>query len=165
MTRALPWRESGFVHSPGLSREIPDSDQLEEEPFFHVTKGTAENHQAEICSHHGHRSKVWNKREHEKSFNRPRARQNKQDAENSTGRRSCSKTDCKASMHVKRRPDGKWVIHSFVKEHNHELLPAQAVSEQTRKMYAAMARQFAEYKTVVGLKNEKSPFDKGGIWA
>ena len=106
-------------------------------------------------------SRYGTKREHDKSFNRPRARQNKQDAENSTGRRSCSKTDCKASMHVKRRPDGKWVIHSFVKEHNHELLPAQAVSEQTRKMYAAMARQFAEYKTVVGLKNEKSPFDKG----
>ncbi|PON77607.1 FHY3/FAR1 family [Trema orientale] len=46
-------------------------------------------------------------------------------------------------------------------EHNHELLPAQAVSEQTRKMYAAMARQFAEYKNVVGLKNDpKNPFDK-----
>ncbi|XP_054815505.1 protein FAR-RED ELONGATED HYPOCOTYL 3-like isoform X1 [Prosopis cineraria] len=106
-------------------------------------------------------SRYGTKREHDKSFNRPRARQNNQDTENSTGRRSCSKTDCKASMHVKRRPDGKWVIHSFVKEHNHELLPAQAVSEQTRKMYAAMARQFAEYKTVVGLKSERNPFDKG----
>ncbi|KAK7322502.1 hypothetical protein VNO77_25883 [Canavalia gladiata] len=107
-------------------------------------------------------SRYGTKREYDKtSFNRSRARQNKQDSENSTGRRSCSKTDCKASMHVKRRPDGKWVIHSFVKEHNHELLPAQAVSEQTRRMYAAMARQFAEYKTVVGLKNEKNPFDKG----
>lgn len=64
-------------------------------------------------------------------------------------------------MHVKRRPDGKWIIHRFEKEHNHELLPAQAVSEQTRKMYAAMARQFAEYKNVVGLKNDSSnPFDK-----
>jgi hypothetical protein len=65
-------------------------------------------------------------------------------------------------MHVKRRPDGKWIIHRFEKEHNHELLPAQAVSEQTRKLYAAMARQFAEYKNVVGLKNDsKNPFDKG----
>ncbi|GKV21455.1 hypothetical protein SLEP1_g31434 [Rubroshorea leprosula] len=107
-------------------------------------------------------SRYGTKREYDKSYNRPRARQSKQDPENSTGRRSCSKTDCKASMHVKRRQDGKWVIHSFVKEHNHELLPAQAVSEQTRKMYAAMARQFAEYKNVVGLKNDpKSPFDKG----
>lgn len=107
-------------------------------------------------------SRYGTKREYDKSYNRPRARQNKQDPENGTGRRSCSKTDCKASMHVKRRPDGKWVIHSFVKEHNHELLPAQAVSEQTRKMYAAMARQFAEYKNVVGLKNDpKNPFDKG----
>lgn len=106
-------------------------------------------------------SRYGTKREYDKSFNRPRARQNKQESENSTGRRSCSKTDCKASMHVKRRQDGKWVIHSFVKEHNHELLPAQAVSEQTRRMYAVMARQFAEYKTVVGIKNEKNPFEKG----
>ncbi|CAL5201219.1 unnamed protein product [Lathyrus oleraceus] len=106
-------------------------------------------------------SRYGTKREYDKSFNRPRARQNKQESENSTGRRSCSKTDCKASMHVKRRSDGKWVIHSFVKEHNHELLPAQAVSEQTRRMYAVMARQFAEYKTVVGIKSEKNPFEKG----
>lgn len=107
-------------------------------------------------------SRYGTKREYDKSFNRPRARQSKQDPENGTGRRSCAKTDCKASMHVKRRPDGKWVIHSFVKEHNHELLPAQAVSEQTRKMYAAMAKQFAEYKNVVGLKNDpKGTFDKG----
>ncbi|KAK6249845.1 hypothetical protein SCA6_003850 [Theobroma cacao] len=106
-------------------------------------------------------SRYGTKREYDKSFNRPRARQSKQDPDNTTGRRSCSKTDCKASMHVKRRPDGKWVVHSFVKEHNHELLPAQAVSEQTRRMYAAMARQFAEYKNVVGLKNDpKNPFDK-----
>ncbi|KAH7533614.1 hypothetical protein FEM48_Zijuj04G0150400 [Ziziphus jujuba var. spinosa] len=74
-------------------------------------------------------SRYGTKREYDKSFNRPRSRQNKQDPENATGRRSCSKTDCKASMHVKRRPDGKWVIHNFVKEHNHELLPAQAVTE------------------------------------
>ncbi|XWS37537.1 hypothetical protein CRYUN_Cryun19dG0051800 [Craigia yunnanensis] len=86
-------------------------------------------------------SRYGTKPEYEKSFNRPRARQSKQDPENTTGRRSCSKTDCKASMHVKRRPDGKWVVHSFVKEHNHE---------------------FAEYKNVVGLKNDsKNPFDKG----
>ncbi|XP_022979049.1 LOW QUALITY PROTEIN: protein FAR-RED ELONGATED HYPOCOTYL 3-like [Cucurbita maxima] len=106
-------------------------------------------------------SRYGMKREYDKSFNRPRMRQTKQESENSTGRRACAKTDCKASMHVKRRGDGKWVIHSFFKLHNHELLPAQAVSEQTRKMYAAMARQFAEYKNVVGLKNDsKNPFDK-----
>lgn len=107
-------------------------------------------------------SRYGTKREHDKSFNRPRSRQGtNQDPENASGRRSCSKTDCKASMHVKRRPDGKWIIHRFEKDHNHELLPAQAVSEQTRKMYAAMARQFAEYKNVVGLKNDSSnPFDK-----
>ncbi|GAB2279753.1 Protein FAR-RED ELONGATED HYPOCOTYL 3 [Dionaea muscipula] len=107
-------------------------------------------------------SRYGTKREYDKSLNRPRARQvNKQESETATGRRSCGKTNCKASMHVKRRQDGKWVIHSFFKEHNHELLPAQAVSEQTRKMYADMARQFAEYKNVVGMKNDsRSPFDR-----
>ncbi|GKA67257.1 protein FAR-RED elongated hypocotyl 3 isoform X2 [Tanacetum coccineum] len=107
-------------------------------------------------------SRYGTKREQDKSFNRPRSRQgNNQDPENASGRRSCSKTDCKASMHVKRRSDGKWIIHRFEKDHNHDLLPAQAVSEQTRKMYAAMARQFAEYKNVVGLRIEASnPFDK-----
>uniref|UniRef100_A0A803KWX6 Protein FAR1-RELATED SEQUENCE n=1 Tax=Chenopodium quinoa TaxID=63459 RepID=A0A803KWX6_CHEQI len=106
-------------------------------------------------------SRYGTKREYDKG-NRPRIRQcNKQEPESATGRRSCGKTNCKASMHVKRRPDGRWVIHSFIKEHNHELLPAQAVSEQTRKMYAAMARNYAEYKNVVGLKNDaKIPFDK-----
>ncbi|KAH8485987.1 hypothetical protein H0E87_027433 [Populus deltoides] len=104
-------------------------------------------------------SRYGTKREYDKSFNRPRSRQTKQDPENGTSRRSCSKTDCKASMHVKRRPDGKWVIHSFVKEHNHGLLPAQAVSEQTRRMYAAMAQQFAEYKNVADRYEEEAKAD------
>ncbi|KAH6788691.1 far-red elongated hypocotyls 3 [Perilla frutescens var. frutescens] len=108
-------------------------------------------------------SRYGTKREYEKSLNRPRSRQgSNQDAENATGRRACAKTDCKASMHVKRRSDGKWIIHRFEKEHNHELLPAQAVSEQTRRMYAAMARQFAEYKSAVGLKHDsRGQFEKG----
>lgn len=38
--------------------------------------------------------------------------------------RSCPKTDCKASMHMKRRQDGKWFIFGFVKEHNHEICPS-----------------------------------------
>lgn len=37
--------------------------------------------------------------------------------------RSCTKTDCKASMHIKKRPEGKWFIYNFVEEHNHEILP------------------------------------------
>ncbi|XP_051125029.1 protein FAR-RED ELONGATED HYPOCOTYL 3 isoform X2 [Andrographis paniculata] len=108
-------------------------------------------------------SRYGTKREYEKSLNRPRSRQgSNQDAENATGRRACAKTDCKASMHVKRRSDGKWIIHRFEKEHNHELLPAQAVSEQTRRMYAAMARQFAEYKSAVGLTHDcRGQFEKG----
>lgn len=108
-------------------------------------------------------SRYGTKREYDKSFSRSRSRQgSKLDNENATGRRSSAKTDCKASMHVKRKLDGKWIIHTFVKEHNHDLLPAQAVSEQTRRMYAVMARQFAELKNVIDLKSDpKSALDKG----
>ncbi|XP_031101640.1 protein FAR-RED ELONGATED HYPOCOTYL 3-like [Ipomoea triloba] len=75
-----------------------------------------------------------------------------QDPENAEGR--SKKTDCNAYMHVKRRSDGRWIIHRFEKEHNHELSPPQAVSEQTRRVYAAMTRQLAEYKNVVAIQSE-----------
>nr|BAJ33925.1 unnamed protein product [Eutrema halophilum] len=39
--------------------------------------------------------------------------------------RSSSKTDCKACLHVKIRQDGKWVIRTLIKEHNHEVFPGQ----------------------------------------
>ncbi|KAG7031094.1 Protein FAR-RED IMPAIRED RESPONSE 1, partial [Cucurbita argyrosperma subsp. argyrosperma] len=49
------------------------------------------------------------------------------ESENGNSRRpSVKKADCKASMHVKRRPDGRWIIHEFIKDHNHEFLPALA---------------------------------------
>lgn len=51
---------------------------------------------------------------------------NKQQSDDAINPRPSPKIGCKASMHVKRRPTGKWYIHSFVKEHNHELLPDQA---------------------------------------
>ncbi|XP_058748867.1 protein FAR1-RELATED SEQUENCE 4-like [Vicia villosa] len=51
---------------------------------------------------------------------------NKQQSDDAINPRPSPKIGCKASLHVKRRPDGKWYVFSFVKEHNHELLPAQA---------------------------------------
>lgn len=102
----------------------------------------------------------------------------------SSRRPSVKKTDCKASMHVKRRLDGKWIIHEFIKEHNHELLPAlayhfrihrnvklaeknnidilHAVSERTRKMYVEMSRQSGGYQNNGFLQSDISyQFDKG----
>jgi hypothetical protein len=87
-------------------------------------------------------------------------------------------------MHVKRRADGKWIIHEFVKEHNHELLPAlayhfrihrnvklaeknnidilHAVSERTRKMYVEMSRQSGGYQNFGLVKSEMNmQFEKG----
>ncbi|XP_018441037.1 protein FAR1-RELATED SEQUENCE 2 isoform X1 [Raphanus sativus] len=37
--------------------------------------------------------------------------------------RSCPKTGCKAGLHMKRKEDERWVVNSFVKEHNHEICP------------------------------------------
>ncbi|XP_018446586.2 protein FAR1-RELATED SEQUENCE 4 isoform X1 [Raphanus sativus] len=52
----------------------------------------------------------------------------KQQSDDAINPRASPKIGCKASMHVKRRPDGggKWYVYSFVEEHNHELLPDQA---------------------------------------
>ncbi|KAM7271256.1 hypothetical protein ACFE04_030470 [Oxalis oulophora] len=38
---------------------------------------------------------------------------------------SWSKTDCKACMHVKKNQYGRWVICSFLKDHNHDIPPRQ----------------------------------------
>ncbi|XP_071720386.1 protein FAR1-RELATED SEQUENCE 4-like [Rutidosis leptorrhynchoides] len=51
---------------------------------------------------------------------------NKQQSDDAINPRPSPKIGCKASMHVKRKPNGKWYIHSFVKDHNHELLPSQS---------------------------------------
>ncbi|KAL5581605.1 hypothetical protein UlMin_014047 [Ulmus minor] len=48
---------------------------------------------------------------------------NKRESGAAVNSRPCIKTDCKASLHIKRKEDDKWVIHSFVKEHNHEICP------------------------------------------
>lgn len=80
--------------------------------------------------------------------------------------RSWSKTDCQACMHVKRRQDGRWIIRTFIKDHNHEIFPTQAyffrghrnldlgnrnidalhANQRTRKMYVSMSRQSGGYK-------------------
>ncbi|KAI4298539.1 hypothetical protein L6164_032086 [Bauhinia variegata] len=102
----------------------------------------------------------------------------------SSRRPSVKKTDCKACMHVKRRPDGKWIIHEFIKDHNHELLPAlayhfrihrnvklaeknnidilHAVSERTRKMYVEMSRQSGGCLNIGSLEGDiNHQFDRG----
>ncbi|XP_039021232.1 protein FAR1-RELATED SEQUENCE 2-like [Hibiscus syriacus] len=47
----------------------------------------------------------------------------KRESNTTVNPRSCTKTGCKARMHMKRMQDEKWIIHSFVKEHNHEICP------------------------------------------
>ncbi|KAK2980393.1 hypothetical protein RJ640_014566 [Escallonia rubra] len=85
----------------------------------------------------------------------------KQQSDDAINPRPSPKIGCKASMHVKRRPTGKWYIHSMVKEHNHDLLPAQAhffrshrsidplkndAKVRRRKILAAVSKQYGAYQ-------------------
>ncbi|XP_058732801.1 protein FAR-RED IMPAIRED RESPONSE 1-like [Vicia villosa] len=97
--------------------------------------------------------------------------------------RPCLKVDCKAGLHIKRRCDGKWVIHGFIKDHNHELFPTYAhyfpchrsinkaqkqcidtlqhVGVRTNKIYATMAKQHGGYEKVGCLeKDVRNHLDK-----
>ncbi|KAM3693250.1 hypothetical protein ACJW30_08G152000 [Castanea mollissima] len=102
---------------------------------------------------------------------------NKQQSDDAINPRPSPKIGCKASMHVKRRPNGKWYIYSFVKEHNHELLPAQAhffrshrnadplkndVRVRRRKNLTAVSKLFSAYQNVDCLESYmRNQHDKG----
>ncbi|XVE94278.1 hypothetical protein REPUB_Repub01dG0267700 [Reevesia pubescens] len=89
------------------------------------------------------------------------------------GNRSWSKTDCKAGMHVKRRQDGRWIVCSFIKEHNHDISLDQAyystghrnlglgnsnihtllaIPGRTKKMHVSMSRQSGGHKKLQNYK-------------
>ncbi|GMQ00716.1 hypothetical protein CsSME_00047684 [Camellia sinensis var. sinensis] len=102
---------------------------------------------------------------------------NKQQSDDAINPRPSPKIGCKASMHVKRRPNGKWYIHSFVKEHNHDLLPAQAhlfrshrnvdllnndSKIRRKKILAAVSKQYSAYQYTGSLENYiRNQHDKG----
>lgn len=102
---------------------------------------------------------------------------NKQQSDDAINPRPSPKIGCKASMHVKRRNTGKWYIHSFVKEHNHELLPAQAhffrshrnvdplqndAKVRRRKILAAVSKQYGVYQYTGSLENYiRNQHDRG----
>lgn len=102
---------------------------------------------------------------------------NKQQSDDAINPRPSPKIGCKASLHVKRKPDGKWYVYNFIKEHNHELLPAQAhffrshrnvdplkndVRVRRRKILAAVPKEFSAYQNVGCLDSLiRSQHDKG----
>ncbi|GAB4835180.1 hypothetical protein Ancab_039504 [Ancistrocladus abbreviatus] len=88
---------------------------------------------------------------------------NKQQSDDAINPRPSPKIGCKASLHVKRRPNGKWYVYNFVKEHNHELLPSQVhffrshrdldafkndVRMRRRKMLSAVSKQFSAFQNM-----------------
>ncbi|XP_052185657.1 protein FAR1-RELATED SEQUENCE 4 isoform X2 [Diospyros lotus] len=102
---------------------------------------------------------------------------NKQQSDDAINPRPSPKIGCKASMHVKRRASGKWYIHSLIKEHNHELLPAQAhffrshrnvdflkndAKIRRRKILAAVSKQYGAYQYTGSLETYiRSQHDRG----
>ncbi|XP_023517944.1 protein FAR1-RELATED SEQUENCE 4 [Cucurbita pepo subsp. pepo] len=102
---------------------------------------------------------------------------NKQQSDDAINPRPSPKIGCKASMHVKRKQNGKWYVYSFVKDHNHELLPSQVhlfrshrntdllkndVRIRRRKNLAAMSKMFSAYQNVDCLESYvKNQHDKG----
>ncbi|KAI4373678.1 hypothetical protein MLD38_011779 [Melastoma candidum] len=102
---------------------------------------------------------------------------NKQQSSDAINPRPSPKIGCKASMHVKRRPSGNWYIYSFVKEHNHELLPTQAhlfrshrdvdpmkndARARRRKNMSLDSKLLNSYQNIDNLENYfRSPHDKG----
>ncbi|KAL6976695.1 Protein FAR1-RELATED SEQUENCE 4 [Sarracenia purpurea var. burkii] len=102
---------------------------------------------------------------------------NKQQSDDAINPRPSPKIGCKASMHVKRKPNGKWYIHSLIKEHNHELLPAQAhffrshrnvdplkndAKVRRRKILAAVSKQYGAYQYAGSLESYiRNQHDKG----
>ncbi|XP_015573890.1 protein FAR1-RELATED SEQUENCE 4 isoform X2 [Ricinus communis] len=102
---------------------------------------------------------------------------NKQQSDDAINPRPSPKIGCKASMHVKRKPNGKWYIYSFVKDHNHELLPAQVhffrshrnadslksdARIRRRKNLATVSKLFGAYQNVDCLEGYmRNQHDKG----
>ncbi|XP_038877514.1 protein FAR1-RELATED SEQUENCE 4 isoform X4 [Benincasa hispida] len=102
---------------------------------------------------------------------------NKQQSDDAINPRPSPKIGCKASMHVKRKQNGKWYVYSFVKDHNHELLPSQVhlfrshrntdplkndVRIRRRKNLAAMSKLFSAYQNVDCLESfVRNQHDKG----
>ncbi|CAN6684050.1 unnamed protein product [Malus baccata var. baccata] len=125
------------------------------------------------CTRHGSKRES-NTAEAPESVSNPRESSICDSVKRKRGRsnRSWEKTDCKASMHVKRQ-DGRWIIRSFIKEHNHEIFPDEAyyfrghrdldlgrcdvdrllaIRRRTKRMYVDMAKQSGGFKK---LDNQK----------
>ncbi|KAL2921728.1 Protein FAR-RED IMPAIRED RESPONSE 1 [Bienertia sinuspersici] len=99
---------------------------------------------------------------------------------NATSPRSNLKSDYKALLHVKRYSVGKWYVHEFLEEHNHELLPdlsiyfpchrnlssidkrnidtLNSVGIHVSKRYATLGRQYDGLKNASTLQ-KSSPFE------
>ena len=84
--------------------------------------------------------------------------------------------DCEASLRIKINCDGKWIVHSFIKNQNHEVFPTyshyfpchrrinksqkncietlQHVGVKTTKIFATMAKQHGGYENIGCLEKD-----------
>ncbi|XP_045812262.1 protein FAR-RED IMPAIRED RESPONSE 1-like [Trifolium pratense] len=98
--------------------------------------------------------------------------------------RPCLKVECEASLRIKRNCDGNWIVHNFIKHHNHELFPGYAhyfpchrginkaqkhcienwqhAGVRTSQIYDAMAKQHGGYENIGCLEKDiRNHLDKG----
>ncbi|KAF9602217.1 hypothetical protein IFM89_025839 [Coptis chinensis] len=120
--------EDDMIESSSVGREmyIPDGDtnlepyegmELESEEaakaFYNSSrKDGAIIQRSFVCAKEGFRVEKERPGVNENRIKRPRA---------------VTRVGCKAMLAVKMQPSGRWVVSGFVKEHNHDLVPADKV--------------------------------------
>ncbi|XP_058192155.1 protein FAR-RED IMPAIRED RESPONSE 1-like [Rhododendron vialii] len=63
-----------------------------------------------------------------------------------------SKTDCKASMNLSLKIDGKWLLNSIELKHNHEMCPKKARYLQANRVIPLHAKRTIELNRSAGIK-------------
>lgn len=103
-------------------------------------------------------------------------RYGKKQQSNARNPRPCLKVKCDACLWIRRSCDGKWIVHSIIKDHNHELFPSHAryfpchwginqaqknciknlqhAGVKTRKIVVTMTKQHEGYENIGCLEKD-----------
>ncbi|KAK8923413.1 Protein FAR-RED ELONGATED HYPOCOTYL 3 [Platanthera zijinensis] len=67
-----------------------------------------------------------------------------------------TKTQCKVRLIAKRLEDNKWIVTSFLDEHNHVLSPEKSRNYRCNRKLTVIAKRKLELNDVVGIKMNKN---------
>lgn len=65
----------------------------------------------------------------------------RRESSSTVSQRPCTKTDCKASIHFKKRLEGKWFVYDFLEEHNHDFCPEDVYSSVSGRKNKACGKK------------------------